>query len=69
MQNLDLFSNGLVGISVNQKKFTFNLQGALYAIKESIENGAPILDLRQSWRNPEITNKIKGSGTALESDS
>jgi len=60
MQNLGSLSNGLVGISVNQKKFTFNLQGALNAIKESIENGAPILDLRQSWRNPEIANKIKG---------
>lgn len=60
MQNLGSLSSGLVGISINQKKFTFNLQDALYAIKESIENGAPILDLRQSWRNPEITNKIKG---------
>ncbi|MGC8661299.1 MAG: aldo/keto reductase [Nitrososphaeria archaeon] len=59
MQNFGSPGNGLVGISVNQNKFAINVQGALYAIRQSIEIGSPILDLRQSWLYPEITNKIK----------
>ncbi|MCL4344197.1 MAG: aldo/keto reductase [Nitrososphaerota archaeon] len=59
MQNFGSSGNGLVGISINQNKFAINVQGALCAIRESIESGSPILDLRQSWLYPEIASRVK----------
>ncbi|MEM3853298.1 MAG: aldo/keto reductase, partial [Conexivisphaerales archaeon] len=59
MNNFGSFGNGLVGISINRNKFAANVQGALYAIRESIESGLPILDLRQSWLYPELVSRVK----------
>ncbi len=59
MQAFGSSGSGIVGISINQRKFAVNMQGALYAIRESIENGFPLIDLRQSWLYPEIANQVK----------
>jgi len=53
-------SGGIVGISINRSRFALNAQGALNAIRKSIESGFPLIDLRQSWLYPEIANQIKG---------